>query len=658
MPAQTSGQNLTAQQRDEQDRMNRFKDFVAPAALSIESTYIQVGNKFLRTMFVFSYPRFLNLNWFSPIVNLDRPFNISLFVMPVDTGIILRQLRKKVTQVQSQITEREEKGYIRDPILETAYQDLESLRDSLQQAQEKLFRFGIYITVIGDSVAEVNKAESEIKGMLESKIVYVKTAILQQDEGFTTTLPVLKDLLQITTSMNTSPLSATFPFVSADLTSNRGILYGINRHNNSLIIFDRFSLENANSLIFARSGSGKSYAAKLEILRYLMDGTHVIIIDPENEYQYLANTIGGTFFKMSLSSPNHINPFDLPPALKDETPGDTIRTQVLTLVGLLRIMFKGITPDEEGLLDKAISETYAARDITAQADLSKVIPPTLTDLQMILDNMEGGRNLAKKLERFTTGTFGGFLNQPTNVEMDSELVVFSLRDLETELRPIAMYVVLNFIWTSIRATLKKRILLVDEAWVLMQYEDGAAFLFGIAKRCRKYYLGLTCITQDVADFMESKYGKPIVTNSAMQLLLKQSPATVETVGKAFNLTDEEKYLLMECNVGEGIFFAGLKHAAIKVIASYTEDQIVTSNPAQLLAIEKAKAELAAKEKADENLKTKREEKKRLLAEAVQAAVDRKADQAKTAEMVAQDVKPAEHAPTQPETAQQAPPPQQ
>lgn len=605
-----------------EEGFSHFRDFVAPSALKIESNYLQIGSKYLRTIFVFSYPRFLNLNWFSPIINLDRPFNVSLFIHPVDTAIVLKALRKKVAQVQSQISERGEKGYVRDPILETAYQDLENLRDNLQQAQEKLFKFGLYITVLGDNLSEINKLESEIKGLLESKIVYVKMAILQQDSGFTSSLPICKDVLQIHTSLNTSPLSAIFPFVSADLTSNKGILYGINRHNNSLIIFDRFSLENANSLIFARSGAGKSYAAKLEVLRYLMEGTSVIIIDPENEYQYLANTVGGAYFKLSLSSPNHINPFGLPPPLKDETPGDTIRTQILTIIGLLRIMFKGVTPDEEAVLDKAIAETYEARDITAESDLSKAVPPTLADLQMVLDNMDGGRNLAKKLERFTTGTFGGFLNQQTNVEMNSNLIVFSLRDLESELRPIAMYVVLNYIWTTVRAVLKRRILLVDEAWVLMQHEDGAAFLFGIAKRCRKYYMGLTAITQDVADFMESKYGKPIVTNSAMQLLLKQSPATIETLGKAFNLTDEEKYLLMECNVGEGIFFAGLKHASIKVHASYTEDQIITSNPAQLEAIEKAKEELAQKEKNEEALREKRERKRKLLEEAIKLGAER------------------------------------
>jgi type IV secretory pathway VirB4 component len=605
------------------DRAKRFKDFIAPAALKIDSNNLQIGNKFMRTLFVFSYPRFLNLNWFTPIINMDKPFNIALYVHPVDTATILRQLRKKVAQVQSQINEREEKGYVRDPILETAYNDLEALRDSLQQATEKLFKFGVYITVFGDSISELNKMETEIKGVMEAKLVYVKNAILQQDDGFTSSLPLCKDLLQVNTAMNTSPLSATFPFVSADLTSNKGILYGINRHNNSLIIFDRFSLENANSVLFARSGAGKSYAAKLEILRYLMEGTSVIIIDPENEYQYLANTIGGTFLKLSLSSQNHINPFDLPPALKGETPGDTIRTQILTLIGLCRIMFKGITPEEEALLEKAITESYAARDITPQSDLSKTTVPTFTDLQVVLNNMDGGRQLAQKLERFTAGTFGGFLNNPSNISMSGELVVFSLRDLEAELRPIAMFVVLNYIWVSMRAELKKRILLVDEAWVLMQYEEGASFLFGIAKRCRKYYLGLMVITQDVADFMESKYGRPIVTNSAMQLLLKQSPATIDILGKIFNLTEEEKYLLMECNVGEGIFFAGLKRAAIKIIASYTEDQIITSNPAQLLSIEKAKKELAEKETAEEQKRLDRIKRKQALEEATRLYEERK-----------------------------------
>ncbi len=568
-----------------------FKDIVSPSAVLIDSRYIQLGDRFLRTLFLYSYPRYLNTNWFSPVINLDRFFDIALHFHPVDTATVMRKLNKKVTAVEAQLAEREEKGLIRDPILETALRDLESLRDSLMQATQKLFRLGAYITLIENSVEQLNKAENEIKGILDARMVLTKNANFQQEIGFMSTLPLGQDKLEIYANLNTGPASTLFPFVSADLTSNKGILYGINRHNNSLILFDRFSLENANMVIFAKSGSGKSYTAKLEILRSLMTGTDVIVIDPENEYEYLAETVGGSFFRISLNSPSHINPFDLPMPLKDESPADVLRSNIINMVGLVRLMLGGLTPEEDAIIDRAIAETYASRDITPEVDFAKAIPPTMSDFRDILKSIEGGASLATRLEKYITGTYAGFLNNQTNISVKNKLVIFSIRDMETELRPIATYLIIRYIWNLIRSELKRRVLFVDEAWVMMQHEDAASFLYGIAKRCRKYYLGLTTVTQDVADFMQSKYGKPIITNSSIQLLLKQSPATIEVVKETFNLSEEEKYLLLECDVGEGIFFAGLKHAAIKVIASYTEDQIITSNPEQLLAIEKAKKEL-------------------------------------------------------------------
>ncbi len=568
-----------------------FKDVVAPSAIQIESRYIQLGDKFLRTLFLYSYPRYLNTNWFAPVINLDRFFDIAIHFHPVDTATIMKKLNRKVTSIEAQLNERTEKGLIRDPILETALHDLEDLRDSLQQATQKLFRVGVYITIIENSVEELNKAESEIRGILDARMVLTKNANFQQDIGFMSTLPLGRDKLEIHSNLNTGPASTLFPFVSADLTSNKGILYGINRHNNSLILFDRFSLENANSVIFAKSGSGKSYTAKLEILRSLMTGTDVIIIDPENEYKYLTETVGGSFFRVSLNSQNHINPFELPRPIDGESQADVLRSNIINLVGMMRLMLGELNPEEDAIIDRALAETYASRDITPDVDFSDKTPPTLSDFQSILENMEGGNSLAKRLEKYTKGSYAGFLNNQTNVDMQNKLIVFSIRDMETELRPIAMYLIIRYVWNIVRAELKKRILLVDEAWVMMQHEDAASFLYGIAKRCRKYYLGLTTITQDVNDFLGSKYGKAILTNSSLQLLLKQSPATINTVKESFNLSEEEKYLLLECGVGEGIFFAGLKHAAIKVIASYTEDQIITSNPEEILAREKEQADL-------------------------------------------------------------------
>ncbi|KKS26121.1 MAG: Type IV secretory pathway VirB4 component-like protein [Parcubacteria group bacterium GW2011_GWA2_42_11] len=572
-----------------------IKDLVAPPAMKITANYVQVGDKLARTLFIFTYPRYLTTNWLSPILSMDKETNLAMFIHPVETVWMMSQLRKKLAQVQSQIGEQQKQGKVRDPQLETAMQDIEGIRDSLQQGTEKFFKFGLYITIFGQNEKELEEIETEIRAMMEGRMIYIKPATFQQEQGFNSTLPLEKDELSIHTPLNTGPLSTSFPFTSVNLSDNKGILYGINRHNNSLIIFDRFSLENANACVFAKSGSGKSYTVKLEVLRSLMMGTDVIIIDPENEYQYLAETVGGSFIKISLNSPHHLNPFDLPVPPKGEHPGDVLRSTIINLVGLMRIMLGGLSAEEDALLDRAISETYSSRDITPDADFSKITPPLLTDLQTILKNMEGGASLATRLDKFVSGSYAGFFNQQTNVALKNKLVVFSIRDMEEELRPVAMYIVLHYIWNIIRAEIKKRILVVDEAWVMMRHDDAASFLFGIAKRCRKYYLGLTTITQDVADFMASQYGKPIVSNSSMQILLRQSPSTIDIISKTFNLTDQEKYLLLECSVGEGIFFAGLQHAAIKVVASYTEDQIITSDPRQILEIEKAKQELAQEE---------------------------------------------------------------
>lgn len=567
-----------------------LKDVLTPSALEINRDFLRLGTKLARTIFIFSYPRYLHTNWFSPIINLDRVFDITMHIHPADTALILRTLRRKVAQVQSQIMMREEKGLVRDPVLDTAYRDLEDLRDKLQQATERLFNFGLYITIYGYTEEELNKTEGEIKSILEARLVYSKTALFQQGEALQSSLPLGLDKLGINTYLNSGPLSSTFPFVSFDLTSNRGVLYGVNRHNNSLVLFDRFSLPNYNSVIFGTAGSGKSYFTKLEILRSLMWGIDVIVIDPEREYEYLSEAVGGSFINISLTSKNHINPFDLPVPREDESPSDVLRSNIVNLIGLFRVMLGGLTPEEDAILDQAITETYASRDITPDSDFSNIAPPLLSDLELVLASTAGGENLAMRLKKYTTGTWSGFLNRPTNIEMNNRLVVFCIRDMEDELRPVGMFLVLRYIWNAIRAVLKKRLVVIDEAWWLMKEEDGASFLFGTAKRARKYFLGISTITQDVGDFMNSPYGKPIITNSSMQLLMKQSAATIDFVRETFNLTEEEKFLLLESERGEGIFFAGLKHIAIKIMASYTEDQIITSDPAQLLLIKKAKEE--------------------------------------------------------------------
>lgn len=567
-----------------------LKDIIAPSALKVTPKEINLGEKILRSFFVISYPRYLSEGWFSPIINMDKVFDVSIFVHPIETSKILRQFQRKVAEVQSQIHSREEKGLVRDPMLDVAYQDLENLRDQLQQAQEKLFDVGLYISIYGDSDAELDKVESEIKSILESKLIYVKPALFQQEQGYKSTLPLGNDLLNVHSKLNSSPLSSLFPFTSFDLTSDKGILYGINRHNSSLILFDRFSLENYNSIMFAKSGAGKSYATKLEILRSLMFDTDIICLDPENEYEYMAEVVGGRYFKISLNSEHHINPFDLPIPGPDESAANVLRSNIINLVGLFRLMMGGLTAEEDAIIDRAITETYALKDITADSDFSNIEAPLMSDFELVLSGMEGGESLAQRLSKYTKGTWSGFINRPSNVDINRKFVVFSLRDMEDELKPIAMYIVTHYIWNAIRKDLKKRLLVIDEAWWMMKSEDTASFLMGLVKRGRKYFLGVATITQDVGDFLKSPYGLPIITNSSIQILLKQSPTTIDELQKTFNLTDEEKYLLLESDVGEGIFFAGLKHVAIKNIASYTEDQIITSDPSQVLAIKKARRE--------------------------------------------------------------------
>ncbi len=594
----------------EEERLYRrgvvtVKSIIAPAAFEVKPTYLLLSGVYVRTIFVITYPRHIGLGWSSALINLNKTFDVAMFFYPLKANIILKQLQKKVGVFEAKIMGDAEKGAPRDPAAETALRDIESLRDALTQGIEHFFQFSFYVSIYAKSDEELEKYTQEVEALFGSKLIYTKGGFYQAEQGFNSTVPLGNDELQISYNMNTSPIAASFPFISADLTSDNGILYGINRHNNSLILFDRFSLQNANAVVFATSGAGKSYAVKLEILRSLMMGTDVLVIDPEYEYKDLSDAVGGTFVNVSLASDAKVNPFDLPRAVGEGTRvEDIIRSAVITIKGLLRIMIGvpigeagklGFTPEEDSLLDRALIETYAKKDITPDLmDLSGIQTPTLTDFQEVLEGMEGSGAIVARLKKYTEGTFAGLLNSPTNVEMKNQLVVFSVRDLEDELRPVAIYTIVNYIWNVARSERRKRILVVDEAWWLMQNEDSAKFIFALVKRARKYFLGVTTITQDVNDFLRSPYGQAIVTNSAMQLLMKQSPSAVDMIQDTFHLTDGEKYLLLESGVGEGIFFAGNKHAAIKIVASYGEDRMVTTNPEQLLQMERQRVESEAK----------------------------------------------------------------
>lgn len=567
------------------------RDLIAPASLRVDPTMLILNGKYVRTLFVITYPRYISVGWFAPIINYNAPLDIAMFFYPIPSDVILKQLRNKVGALEAQLATDIQKGAPRDPIRETALRDIEKLRDDLTQGTEKFFQFALYVTLYADSAQILQDMTNRIEAVFGSKLVFSKRAFFQTEQGFTSTLPLGLDQLQVTFNMNSSPIASSFPFVSADLSSDSGVLYGINRHNNSLILFDRFSLQNANYTVFATAGAGKSYAVKLEILRSMMFGTDIIVIDPEREYKYLSDAVGGTYIDISLNAEGKINPFDLPrPVGSEESTADIIRSAVITLKSMFRLMLGDMTHEEDSILDRALLETYAKKDITPDADLANVEPPVMSDFEEVLSGMTGAERMVERLKKFTQGTFSGLFNSPTNIELNNQLVVFSVRDLEDELRPIGISIIISYIWNVARSSLKKRILVIDEAWWLMQHEDSAKFIYGLVKRSRKYYLGVTTITQDVNDFLLSPYGQAIINNSALQLLMKQAPAAIDIVSKTFLLTQQERYLLLEAGTGEGIFFAGTKHAAIKVVASRTEDEIVTTNPQQVLEIERAKKE--------------------------------------------------------------------
>ncbi len=586
--------NLSAGERETikhyEEGLQKTLDLIAPAGMEVHSTELLLNDKWARTLYVYNWPNYIYPNWLSQAINFDAQMDIAQFIYPTSNKTIMKMLRKKVAEMRSSIRILEQRGIVRDPSLEAALQDAEELRDLLARGREKLYQFGMYITIYEDDKEKLKRLQTEIESLLGGKLVLSKPAFFQMEHGWLSTLPLAVDELEINRNMNTSPLATSFPFSSSDLTDDHGILYGINRHNDSLVIFDRFSLPNANATVFATSGAGKSFAVKLELLRSMMFGTDVFVIDPENEYSDLCQTVGGTYIPLSLQSSFRINPFDLPKAVRGEEAnvGEVLRSAVITLHGLFKIMLGTLTPSEDGILDKAILDTYALKgiDLTTE-NPGEMEPPTMHELVDVLMTTDGGENMAKILQKYTDGSYAGLFNKKTNVEVDNQMVVFQIRDLEEQLRPIAMYIVLNFLWNRIRSDLKKRFLVVDEAWNLMQHDDSARFLYGLIKRARKYYLGVTTITQDVEDFVNSPYGKPIITNASLQVLLKQSPTAVDNLQKMFYLTDGEKYLLLNSDVGQGLFFAGNKHVAIQIVASPQEEQIITTNPEEVLAIREA-----------------------------------------------------------------------
>lgn len=580
-PLKSEEKEILESEKEYKAALAYIKDLISPAFMKILPDKIQINNTIAKTFFVYAYPNFLEWNWLSPIINWDVKFDMSLFIYPIDSWFIQKYLKKRLTQLYSERSINAEKWLLNDPAIEAQIQDVEELRHKLTRWEEKYFHLWLYITVYWDSEEQVNRIWKDIETILSWRNVLQKQSYLRTEQWFISTWPFCKDELWVYRNISTGWLSTTFPFSSSTLTHDDGILYGINTHNNSLIIFDRFKTENANMTVFAKSGWGKSFAVKLEILRSLMFWTDVIVIDPENEYRTLIDKVWWSYLDVSLNSTKRINPFDLPLALKDqeEKPGDLLRNAVIDLLGLMNLMLGKLTPEEASIMEKALITTYSLKWITLEDDnISWKEIPVMKDLQDVLETMDWATSMVRRIEKFTTWIFSGIFSQRTNVDLWEWLQVFSVRDLDDMLRPIAMYVVLNHIWNKVRSSNKKRLLVVDEAWNIMQHEDSAKFLFWLVKRARKYNLGITTITQDVEDFVWSPYGKPIMTNSSIQLLLKQSSASIDVLQSIYKLTEQEKYILLNASVWQWLFFAGTEHVWIQVVASYYEEQVITTNP--------------------------------------------------------------------------------
>ncbi len=568
-----------------------IKDIIAPPAIEVDFNHLKIGNRYFRTLFVAGYPRFVSANWLAPLINFDHSMQISMYIYPVEGKSVLDNLRRKIAEMEAEIQTDLERGKIINPSTQAKLEDAQTLQQQLVRGAERFFQFGLYITIPAKSLEELDKVTKEIISTLGSLLIVAKQATLQMEDGLKTTIPTCIDKLMITRNMDTTSLATTFPFTSSELTANEGILYGINEHNDSLIIFDRFTLENANSTLFAKSGAGKSYLVKLEALRSLMFGTEIIVVDPEAEYKALSEAVGGEYITFGFRSQAKINPFDL--ASVYEEGENELGRKILSLHSLFKVIMGQINSSEEATLDRALVLTYKMKGITNDPSTQKNESPLMEDLYKALIGMEDplARSLADRIEKFVKGSFVGIFDQHSNVNIKNPFTVFSLRDMEEALRPIAMFIILDYIWTRIRKEMKRRILVVDEAWYLMKYPDSANFLYSIAKRARKYYLGLTTITQDVEDFLVSDFGKAIITNSSIQVLMKQSPAAIDKVAQTFYLSEGEKQLLLSADIGEGLFFAGPNHVAIRVVASPEEHKFITTKPSELLQQKAIKEEL-------------------------------------------------------------------
>ncbi len=566
-----------------------IQDIIAPLEFEIDFQHMEINGIFYKTLFVSGYPRFVGPNWLSPIINFEHSLRISTFYYPVDSQEILKKLRRKIGEMEATLYTYIEDRKVPDPTLKVALADAQQLQDSIAEGVSKFFHFSMYVTLSATSREKLEKITQNATATLAAMSVTAKPAVLQQEAGLIGTQPLGLDKLYITRNMDTTSIATTFPFVTSDLTMDHGIMYGINLHNKSLVIFERFDMENANTVIFAKSGAGKSYFVKLEVLRSLMLGTEIIVIDPENEFDLLSKAVNGAYISFSQDSGYKMNPFELS-GVSDED-DDELRMKILSLQGFLKILLGSVTAIEQAIIDRALLLTYREKGITLDPATQRANqPPLLEDLYKVLKGMSEpeARPMASRLERYIIGSGAGIFNEASNVELNNPFTVFSIRDLQEEIRPMAMYLILEYIWTKIRKDKKRRILIIEEAWFMMLHDDSAKFLYSIAKRARKYHLGVTTVTQDVDDFLQNEMGRAIIANSSMQLLFVQSPTGMKRLKPAFDLTQGETDFLLHCDLGQAIFFAGNSHVAIQVVSSQAEHDLITTNPKDLEKMKKDK----------------------------------------------------------------------
>ncbi len=566
-----------------------IKQKIAPSSFDTWVNEVNVSWMYARTYYTNSYPSVVDFLWTKWIVNMDGKYDTSWFIYPTERSEITSSLKKRATQIKVEISDAYEKWRAVDKDAEIEYNDIQNILTKLATWEEKYFQTSNYTTLYSEETWKEKKYNPDrnlelfskkYEQLMKTYAINIKRASFRMDEWFDSTTPLWKDELWIYRSMLSTSLWWSFPFISNDLIQETWILYWVNLHSSSLVIFDRFNpkLSNANSIVLATSWAWKSFATKLEVLRNLFLGTETIIIDPENEYKELVEKVWWTYVNVSVNSHQYINPFDLPPKLEDReyAEWDLLRWKIMELIGLISVLIWWLSPEEESILDTAIQQTYALKEIDFTSSPEWKTPPLMEDLLTVLEWTEWWNLLAIKLNKYVSWSFGNLFNNYTNIDLDSWLTVFSIRDIEDALKTPAMYNVLNYIWTRVRAQKRKRLLVVDEAWIMMKEEMSANFLYGLIKRARKYKLWVTTITQDVEDFLKSPYGKPIVSNAAMQLLLKQSASSIKSLDEAFDLSEAEKNMLVSANIWEWLLFAWQQHVWIKILASWYEQDFVST----------------------------------------------------------------------------------